>query len=72
MLVCTGSPVSMAVWLDGWEVEKPCTPLAAKGVGARIWGPSMLLSPLLDGYYLRFSRQFYGWVETKEKIDKKK
>lgn len=61
----------MAVWLDGLEVEKPYRPLGAKGAGARMWGAFMLLSPpLKDGYYLHFSRQFYGWVETKEKIDK--
>ena len=56
LLSCTESPVSMAVWLDGWEAEKHCAPLGAKGAGPRIWGPSMLLSPPpLAGCYLHFS-----------------
>lgn len=49
------------------------TPLVTKGVGARICESCMLLSPpLLEEYQLYFSRQFCGWVETKEKIDRRK
>lgn len=62
----------MEVWV-GQLGSKFHTPLVTKGIEARICEPYMLLSPpLLDEHQLYFSRQFCRWVETKEKIDRRK
>lgn len=78
LLGYTGSPISLSVSLDEQVAEKPWSPLAAKGVGARVCGAfytpqsSFVCWISLKIFYSShlFIYLFIGWVETRERVKK--